>query len=181
MYGIVNKAIEEVVVASYGTETWNQIRAQAEIDVDVFISNQAYSDDISYQLVSSAADVLGISTSEFLIRLGEHWVLKTGTQHYGPLLRAGGDNLRDFLLNLPQFHVRVQLIYPKLQPPEFFCTDLQENSLRLHYLSHRPGLTDFVVGLVRGLGTLFQTPTTVALTESKSAGAEHDVFEITWL
>ena len=38
-----------------------------------------------------------------------------------------------------------------------------------------PGLADFVVGLVQGLGKLYQTPATAKLVESKADGADHDV------
>jgi hypothetical protein len=72
------------------------------------------------------------------------------------------------------------LFYPKLQPPEFSCTDVGATSLRLHYYSHRPGLTDFVVGLVQGLGKLFNTPVKWTLVQSKADGADHDIFEIHW-
>jgi Haem-NO-binding len=132
-------------------------------------------------LVAAATDVLGVSASDFLIGLGEHWVLKTGKGHYRPLLMSAGDNLKEFLLHLPQFYARVMLFYPKLQPPEFSCTDVGETSLRLHYFSHRPGLTDFVVGLVQGLGTLFETTAKATLVQSKAAGADHDIFEVTWI
>jgi hypothetical protein len=180
MYGIVNKAIEEHVVTTYGSDKWERIRCDAGLDIDVFVSNESYPDDVSYKLVAAAIGVLGISARDFLIGLGEHWVLKTGKNHYGALLRSPGDNLKDFLLHLPQFHARVMLFYPKLLPPEFACTDIGETSLRLHYFSHRPGLTDFVVGLVQGLGKLFETTAKATLIQSKAAGADHDIFEVTW-
>jgi hypothetical protein len=180
MYGVVNRAIEDHVVATYGEDKWELIRTRASVDVDVFVSNEPYPDEVSYSLVGAAVDILGISADEFLIGLGEHWVLKTGMDHYGALLIAGGADLKDFLVNLPHFHTRVHLIYPKLQPPTFSCTDVQEHSLRLHYITHRPGLTNFVVGLVQGLGKLFETPATATLVASKAAGADHDVFEVNW-
>jgi hypothetical protein len=180
MYGIVNKAIEEHLIATYGADKWDRVQSHAGLDIDVFVSNEPYPDEISYKLVAAATEVLGISASDFLVGLGEHWVLKTGKDHYGPLLSSAGDNLKDFLLHLPQFHARVMLFFPKLQPPEFTCTDVGANSLRLHYFTHRPGLTDFVVGLVQGLGKLFEEVATATLVQSKAAGADHDIFEVTW-
>jgi hypothetical protein len=181
MYGLVNKAIEEHIVTAYGGDKWELVRSNAGLDIEVFVSNDAYPDEVSYKLVAAATDVLKVSAGDFLIGLGEHWVLKTGKDHYGPLLMSAGDNLKDFLLHLPQFHARVMLFYPKLQPPEFSCTDVEETSLRLHYFSHRPGLTDFVVGLVQGLGKLFETTATATLVQSKADGADHDIFEVTWI
>ena len=180
MYGVVNKAVEDLVVSTHGAEKWEAIKTKAGVDVSVFISNEPYPDDVTYELVGAACDVLGASSRDILIAFGEHWVLKTGLGHYGALMRSGGNSLSEFLVNLPHFHTRIQLIYPKLEPPSFECSDVQAHSLRLHYFTLRPGLTDFVVGLVQGLGKLYDTPATAALVESKAAGADHDVFEVKW-
>ena len=96
------------------------------------------------------------------------------------MMKAGGASLKEFLVNLPNFHTRVQMIYPKLQPPRFECSDVGENSLHLHYFTHRQGLTDFVIGLVQGLGKLYSTPATAKTIATKADGADHDVFEVSW-
>ncbi len=179
MYGVVNKAIEDFVLGGYGDAAWNVVKAKAGVDIDVFISNESYPDDVTYNLIAAAAEVVGAPMRDLLIAFGEHWVLKTGADYYGGLLLAGG-SLKEFLLDLPDFHARVQLFYPKLQPPEFACTDIEEHALRLHYFTHRAGLSDFVVGLLQGLGKLYETPTAVTLVESKAAGADHDVFLVSW-
>lgn len=180
MYGLVNKAVEDLVVAQFGEDKWEAIKAAAGIDVDVFVSNQAYPDEITYRLVGAASEVLKTSAEQILIAFGEHWVLKTANESYGPMMKAGGKNLREFLINLPNFHTRVAMIYPELKPPTFECTDVEENSLKLHYITHRPGLTTFVVGLVQGLGKLFNTPATCEILAQQDQGADHDVFQVTW-
>jgi hypothetical protein len=48
-------------------------------------------------------------------------------------MEAGGDNLR-ILLNLPLFHNRVMLIYPK-NAARIKVSDINENSINLHYFS----------------------------------------------
>ena len=95
-------------------------------------------------------------------------------------MRAAGRTLPEFLLNPPNFHSRVAMIFPELQPPRFKCTDITECSLKLHYFSHRRGLESFVVGLVRGLGKMFETPVTVDMAATRSWGADHDVFAVAW-
>ena len=57
---------------------------------------------------------------------------------------------------------------------------MQENSLTLHYFSDRPGLQDFVVGLVQGLGKRFGTPATCTYVRGKSEGEDHDIFKVEW-
>ena len=180
MYGLVNKAIEDLGVSNFGEEKWQAIKARAGVDEEVFISNQGYPDAMTYSLVGAAVEVLGLPAEQVLIAFGEHWVLKTAAQSYGPMMRSGGRTVKEFLVNLPNFHTHVAMVYPKLEPPRFSCSDVTEDSLRLHYFTHRPGLTAFVVGLVQGLGKLFETPCTATVVERKDAGADHDVFEVRW-
>lgn len=164
----------------HGEPVWEQIKTMAGVDVDVFMSNESYSDDVTYNLVGAASEVLKVPADQILMGFGEHWVLHTALEGYGGLMSAAGKSLPDFLKNLPDFHSRVKMIFPKLQPPSFECTDITDRSLKLHYKSHRPGLAPFVVGLMRGLGKMFGTPVTVRQLEAKDQGAIHDVFEVTW-
>ena len=180
MYGMVNKAVEEMVVMHHGEAVWEQIKARAGVDLDVFLSNEGYPDEITYNLVAAASEVLGVPAEQVLHGFGEHWVLHTAQEGYGGLMKAAGKSLPEFLRNLPNFHSRVSMIFPKLQPPRFQCTDITEGSLKLHYYSHREGLAPFVVGLMSGLGKMFHTPVTVRLAESKANGADHDVFDVSW-
>ena len=117
MYGMVNKAVEDMVCLHHGEAVWEQIKSEAGVDVDVFMSNESYSDDITYLLVAAASKVLKMPVEQILIGFGEHWILHTAQEGYGGLLQASGKNLPDFLRNLPNFHSRVAMIFPKLQPP----------------------------------------------------------------
>lgn len=180
MYGMVNKAIEEMVTSAHGEAAWLDVKRRAGVTEEIFVSNEGYSDEITYQLVGAASELTGRPAEEILHAFGEHWVLNTARKGYGPMLAAGGRSLRDFLVNLPHFHDRVALLYPNLAPPSFEVTDQQEHSLRLHYLSHRAGLTAFMEGLLSGLGKMFETPVRVTLEASKAAGADHDIFLVQW-
>lgn len=177
---MVNKAVEEMVVMHHGEDTWEEIKALAGVEVDVFLSNQGYPDEITYRLVQAASEVLGRPADEILEAFGEHWVLHTAQEGYGALLRAGGRDLREFLLNLQDFHTRVKMMFPDLRPPAFECTDVTDTSVHLHYRTHRPGMTRFVVGLVGGLGKMFRTPVDVRVIADRQHGADHDVFRIEW-
>jgi hypothetical protein len=180
MYGIVNKAIEDLIKENYGEEKWDQILKRSGIDVDFFISNEPYDDDITFKLAIAASEETGLSLQEVLIAFGEWWVLRTSKEKYGPMMAAGGASLRDFLKNLPVFHNRIMLIYPKLTPPEFRISDLTETSICVHYYSKRQGLQEFVRGLFQGLGKLYNVPITIELIASRLGGDDHDVFRITW-
>jgi Heme NO binding. len=180
MYGIVNRAIEDLVKAKFGDEKWDKIKERSLVDIDFFISNEPYDDAITYKLASVAAQELNIPLSVVLHEFGEWWVLKTSKEKYGGLMEAGGDTLHEFLCNLPIFHNRVMLIYPKLTPPEFQISHIEDRSVHVHYISKREGLHDFVKGLLTGLGKLYKTPVSIALINSKLEGADHDIFKVSW-
>ena len=180
MYGMVNKAVEDMVCRNYGAPTWKRIKEQAGVDTEVFLSNEPYADEVTYRLVAAASEILRTPAADILEAFGEHWVLHTAQEGYGPLMRAAGRSLPEFLLNLPNFHSRVAMIFPQLQPPRFKCTDITACSLKLHYFTHRRGLEPFVVGLVRGLGKMFEMAVTVDLVAARSLGADHDIFAIAW-
>jgi len=180
MYGLVNKAIMDLVVTNFGAGKWEAIKSKAGVEIDAFISNESYPDEITYSLVGAASEVLGLTPDQVLVAFGEHWVLKIAVESYGPMMKAGGKTLREFLVNLPNFHTRVEMIYPDLKPPRFSCSDVTDEGLKLHYFTHRAGLTSFVVGLVRGLGTLYGTPAGCTVLETKVENGECDIFQVTW-
>lgn len=180
MYGMVNRAVEDLVTARFGEETWEKVKRAAGVDLDAFISNEPYPDDLTYKLVTGASQVLGVPAGQVLELFGEHWILVTARNGYGDLLDASGRTLPQFLENLPNFHTRVALIFPALEPPHFRTTDVTTRSLRLHYTSRRAGLSSFVLGLLRGLSKMFDTPIAVEHARKKDDGADHDEFVVSW-
>ncbi|MBW4441091.1 MAG: heme NO-binding domain-containing protein [Plectolyngbya sp. WJT66-NPBG17] len=178
MYGLVNKAIEDMVCSQFGEAIWKQIKTRAEIHEEAFVSMEAYPDDLTHRLVRAASQVLGLSSAEIMQAFGEYWVKYTAEEGYGELLDMSGDRLPEFLENLDNLHARVGVSFPKLQPPSFECTEVEDHSLELHYRSDREGLAPMIVGLVRGLGERFDTEIDITQMESREAGSDHDVFVI---
>jgi hypothetical protein len=180
MYGLVNKGIQGLITENYGVETWEKVKEKSNVSIDLFLSNEPYPDEITYDLAHAAAEVLNISLNEVLINFGEYWVINTGQKNYGLLMQAGGSGLKEFLINLPNFHSRVMLIYPKLTPPEFSVTDIKENSLTIHYYSNRQGLKYFVYGLISGLGKMYNQPVKIDIINSRETGSDHEEFMVEW-
>jgi len=180
MYGIINKAIEDLVKENFGKEKWDLILKRSGIEVDFFLSNEPYDDDITYKLAGAVAEEMKLPLSNVLESFGEWWVLKTTKDKYGSLMQAGGNNLKEFLMNLPLFHNRVMLIYPKLSPPEFKVSDIQDTSIHIHYFSKRLGLQEFVRGLLVGLGKMYSTPVKVDLIQNRILGDSHEVYKVSW-
>ncbi|MEI7510260.1 MAG: heme NO-binding domain-containing protein, partial [Flavobacterium sp.] len=139
-----------------------------------------YDDDITFKLVNAVSEEMNMNIDSVFIAFGEWWVLKTTKDKYEGLLKSGGDNLKEFLVNLHLFHNRVAFIYPKLTPPEFRVSKVSERSLELHYFSKRVGLQEFVRGLIQGLGKFFETEVEIDLLASRNNGDDHEIFLIKW-
>lgn len=178
MYGLVNKAIEDLVRSKFGDATWEQIKHKAGVEEELFISMDSYPDDVTYRMVAAASEVLGIPAAQVLEAFGEYWVVYTAREGYSDTLTMFGDTLPTFLTNLDTMHAHVGTVFPNLKPPSFQCTDITDHSMRLHYYSERAGLAPMVVGLLKGLSTMFKRPMSVVHSASRDAGANHDEFLI---
>ncbi|MBO3463929.1 heme NO-binding domain-containing protein [Aetokthonos hydrillicola Thurmond2011] len=181
MYGLVNKAIQDMICKYHSEEIWETIKQKAGLeDIDFFIGMDGYSDDVTYRLVEAACEVLNMQADEILQAFGEYWVTYTAEEGYGDLLASAGNSLPEFLDNLDQLHARVGLSLPELRPPSFGCEHTSEKSMKLNYQSTRQGLSPMVIGLLHGLGKRFQTKVNVTQTSFRQQGASHDIFSIAY-
>lgn len=180
MYGIVNRAIQDLITENFGPNEWEAVKEKSGVDVDFFLSNEPYDDALTYKLAGAASEVLGITVGQVLNAFGEWWILKTGKEKYGGLMEAGGSNLREFLINLPMFHNRIMLMYPKLMPPEFKVSNATDNSIHVHYHSKREGLQEFVRGLLSGLAKMYSVETSIELLQTRDEGSTHEIFKVSW-
>ena len=178
MYGLVNKAIADMVRSQFGEETWQEIREKAAVENDTFLSMEGYPDDVTHRLVKAGSQVLGLSSAQIMQAFGEFWVKFTADEGYGELMDMCGDDLPEFLQNLDNLHARVGVSFPQLRPPSFDSCESNENELMLEYRSEREGLAPMVLGLVKGLGDRFDTEVDVSQTKSRDEGADHDEFLI---
>lgn len=180
MYGIVNKAIQGLITESHGEKIWDEIASELKLESKYFLSNESYPDSLTYDLIAKASEKTGISAADIMHSFGEYWVLNTGMKSYGSLMKAGGKDFGEFITNLPNFHSRVMLIYPKLNPPEFKVSEIQSNSIKLHYFSTREGLAHFVYGLIKGIAKIYETEVDVKMEEQNNKNEYKAQFNINW-
>ena len=53
---------------------------------------------------------------------------------------------------------------------------VSDGVVRVHYISERPGLAPFVIGLLSGVGKRFNNTVDATLERAKDDGHPHDVF-----
>ncbi|MDX2366885.1 MAG: heme NO-binding domain-containing protein [Colwellia sp.] len=180
MYGLVNRAIEDMAIQAGGYEIWEAIKLKAGVDVATFISMQTYPDEVTYKLVDSASQILGVPANELLRQFGKHWILFTAKEGYGDLLKTSGTNIREFLGNLDTMHSRIASTMTDLKPPSFECIDINDKKLQVLYYSDRQGLAPMVVGLLEGLGEMFNVDVKVTH-QNTNVEKGYDTFELEYI
>ena len=179
MYGMVNKAIQDLVTSKFGEDKWITIKNKVGFEDDFFISMQSYPDKLTYDLVGATSETLELDPGDVLEAFGEYWILYTAEEGYGEMLALSGSTLKEFLGNLNMLHERITHIMPNLQPPKFSVEEISDNEVNLTYESDREGLAPMVVGLLRGLGTRFGDKCEINHVTLR-ADAGKDVFNINW-
>lgn len=180
MYGIINKALEDMVVRRHGADFWRRVKSRAGVDVEVFIGNEPYPDAVTYGLIGATAAESGSSAADVLFALGEWWVLETGQNEYPDLMAAGGRTLDEFLAQLPRFHTRVVMMLPELVPPRFVVVKRSADFVELEYCSTREGLAPMVHGMLCALAAWFRVAASVEQVAHRGQGGDADRFRISW-
>lgn len=178
MYGLVNRAIEQLVVSLKGEDAWSRICRKTNWGDEGFVAMQAYDDEVTYRLVGAVSEELGLPPHEVLKAFGEYWILYTAEEGYGEMLAMCGDNIRDFLRGMNQMHARIAVTMTEIRPPHFHVEEVSPTELHLHYESDRNGLTPMVEGLIVGLAKRFGQRITIEHIEAKTKEKPRDVFRI---
>lgn len=178
MYGLVNRAVEQLVISLRGEAGWRGVCAHANLSADGFVAMENYDDEITYRLVASVSERMGIPASDVLEGFGEYWITYTAAEGYGDMLNNCGSSLREFLGNLNDMHGRVESMFPQLRLPQFRVSNISDSEYLLHYASTRAGLTPFVIGLVKGLAKRFNQDIEIQLRLPRVTPQDEDIFFI---
>lgn len=180
MYGLVNKAIKQLVVKEFGEQTWVEVCKMVGFEEEDFVGMEPYPDSLTYQLVGSITKVTNMDSKDVLEAFGEHWILYTADEGYGDLMDLSGNNFVDFLSNLDMLHERIAGLMPHLSPPKFTTRNTTQQSVELEYRSDREGLTPMLYGLIKGLAKRYDMVVSIEQIQHKSNTHDCDIFLINW-
>ncbi len=179
MYGIVNRAIEDLAIKTGGQDAWEAIKLKAGMNSSTFFSMKVYPDELTYKLIEAASQILNIPSFELLREFGKHWILFTSSAGYGHFLDSSGTNLKECIENLDTMHTLIASTMPNLKPPSFKCSSI-DNKLQVHYYSDREGFSPMVIGLLEGLGEKFSVEIKVTYQNTKVEKG-YETFEIEYI
>ena len=154
MKGTIVRCLEEMVVTQFGEDKWQKSLEDAGIKSSrIFLPFEDVEDSVVMKLVTAVCKNLNISLSQAADAFGDYWV-NVYSQKLYPQYYAKHKTARDFLLDMDAVHVAMTKTIKDAKPPRFEYEWKSEDTLIMHYNSHR-GLIDFAVGLVKGVGKFY--------------------------
>jgi hypothetical protein len=154
MKGTIVRCLEELVVKQFGKDKWEKSLEEAGIkNPRMFLPFEDVEDSVVLKLITTVCKNLNISLSQAADAFGDYWV-NVYSQKLYPQYYAIHKTARDFLLGMDAVHVAMTRTIKDAKPPRFEYEWKNEDTLIMHYKSHR-GLTDFAVGLIKGVGKFY--------------------------
>ena len=179
MHGLVNKALETFLVATFGRDRWQAIVLRSGLDLgdDGFDSMRLYEGWQIEALLAGAVHVLDRSRESLLEDLGIFLICNPGQDSVRRLMRFGGGSFSEFLLSLDDLPARTRLAVPDLGLPDL--TVIEDGPGRFHLEcrgtpSGLAGVGHVCVGVLRALADDYGVLAVIEHRGSRvEAGAEH--------
>jgi Haem-NO-binding len=180
MYGIINKALQEMTINSHGACTWEAVKNKAQIEIDTFFNGEMYDDAITHRLVDALCAIVSIEAAQVYYNIGQWYVVETIGKKYAGMVLAGGKTLKEFFENLPALYASVKRLYFPNTPSSISISDVEENCVLVCYHGPRPNLEEIVRGGLSGFCILFKAQPKVTIIENKSEGNTHIIYKVCW-
>lgn len=177
MYGMIHRAVRQMVLDRAGKEVWAAIELTADIAQSELISAEVYDDAVTMRMIEAAAQASKTDVDQFLVEFGQYWIKYAGQSPFGSILQFTGDNLTTFLHNLDRLHGSVESVMPRARMPSFKVVSDEPGRIEVDYHSSRVGLESFVKGLFIGLLDRFDLCGDVRLLSRDCDGSR---FELTF-
>lgn len=155
MKGVIVNCLAEMVKEKFGEDKWGDALEKAGLDrKSVFFTIQDVDDDAVLKVIASVCEVLNISLVQAADAFGDYWVNVFAPRIY-QVYYDEADSAKDFLLNMDHVHQVSTESIAGARPPRFEYEWKDDKTLIMKYKSHRR-LIDFMVGLIKGVGTYYK-------------------------
>jgi hypothetical protein len=82
---------------------------------------KTYPDQVTFDLVEAASEILKMPAEQILEAFGEHWIQFTVDEGYGKTMSLYGSSVPELLKNMGSLHAQIRLTFPELRPPSITC------------------------------------------------------------
>lgn len=175
MYGMIHRAMRQMVQEQLGEEAWLALEQKLDIGPMELLTGKVYEDELTMEIISEAAARLNLAVDQCLVEFGKHWIRYAAQGSLSAVMNFTGQNLATFVSNLDRLHLAVGAAMPDAQLPAFATLESQPGHLVVEYRSNRIGMEPFVMGLLEGLMNRFHTHGKI---EVASRGENSIIFDI---
>jgi hypothetical protein len=155
MYGLIHRAMQQMVIDSHGALAWKAIETEQGIGPAELISLSTFEDALTIRLLTAVSDMRDEPIEDTLRVFGRYWVSFVSKDSYGTILDFTGRDLATLLRNLNRMHQTVQVTMPDAVVPNFTLLEESADGLLVEYRSARSGMQPMVLGLLEGLVAKF--------------------------
>ncbi|WP_299945085.1 heme NO-binding domain-containing protein [uncultured Ruegeria sp.] len=151
MHGLINRAIQSFVCATYGRQCWLHATQAAELDFNEFEAMLIYDAEISNRLLDVLCTELKRRKPEFLEDLGTYLVSHPNMEDLRRLLRFGGVTYVEFLHSLDDLSDQVRLAVSDLTLPNLELREQSPAEYLLYCFPGLPGYSSVMTGILRAM------------------------------
>ncbi len=157
MHGMINRALQGFLVATYGPDIWAEVRSQADLRFTDFESMLHYNDKVTVACFDAAKEVLHQPPNALLEDLGTFLITHPPLDPLRRLLRFGGGTFTEFVLTLDELSDRGRLAIPDVELPEITVLQDDANIFRLQATWALPGIGPILLGALRAMADDYGT------------------------
>jgi hypothetical protein len=157
MYGMIHRAMRNMVQEQLGEDAWLGLQQKLKIGPMDLLTGKVYDDALTWEIISEAAVRLNLSVDQCLIAFGQYWVRYVDQGSLASVMNFTGQDLASFINNLNRLHLAVGAAMPDARLPTFATIRSEPGHLVVEYRSERVGFEPFVLGLLQGLMHRFHT------------------------
>jgi len=151
MYGLIHRAMRQMVIDSMGTRAWQAIETEQAIGPGELVSLSTYDDALTVRLLGAVSASRQETMEQTMRAFGRYWVSFVSKDAYGAILDFTGRDLATLLRNLNRMHQTVRVTMPDAIVPCFTMIEESADQIGVEYRSQRSGLQPMVLGLLEGL------------------------------
>ena len=151
MHGLINRAIQSFVCATYGRPCWLGATEAAGLGFSEFEAMLVYDPDTSIRVLDALCTDLNRPRSEFLEDLGTYLVSHPNMEDLRRLLRFGGVTYVEFLHSLDDLSDRARLAVSDLDLPVLELRESSPTEYTLHCFPGLPGYSSVMTGILRAM------------------------------
>jgi hypothetical protein len=160
MKGTILICFEELVKSVGGQEKWREVLRKSSLPENLQLDRVMDVDMETVQrILTNICAVLNLSLQQVWNAFGDYWSTVYAPKHYQACY-YGIKEAKAFIMNLDKLHGNIIKIMPNARPPRFEYEEIDERTVRVHYISKR-NMIDLCIALFKGTGKFFKTPISV--------------------